>query len=274
MLFFEGKKGPVAYQYDQKDDQPTLLLLNGIMMSMESWTPFIKPFNDHVSLLLVDFYDQGKSKYLNEDYTQAIQVELLVDLLHHLHLKEVHVAGISYGASVAFQLTALHPELVSSLMIFNGVMKTHETLKKIGDHWNQVAETLDGEAYYQATIPMIYSSYFKSHHKTWMAARKKVLTDVFSDPQFLARMVRLTKSAEDHDVSEALPSFKMPVLVVASDDDPLTPQEEQRAIVNLIPHAELITYHQTGHASMYERPQLFFQTIIGFMQSLNYTITL
>lgn len=274
MLFFEGPKGPVAYQYHPTQDRPTLLLLNGIMMSMDSWMPFIQPLSEHVSLLLVDFYDQGKSTHLSENYTQALQVEVLKGLLDHLNLKEVHVAGISYGASVAFQFTAQYPHHVASLMIFNGVMKTHEALKKIGDHWNQVAATLDGEAYYQATIPMIYSDYFKTHQKAWMASRKNILTEVFSNPAFLNRMVRLTQSAETHDVSEALANFKMPVLVVASDDDSLTPQEEQVAIVNEIPHAEMITFYQTGHASMYERPALFLSTIIGFMASQNYSITL
>ena len=274
MLFFDGQKGPVAYQYHRKEGLPTLLLLNGIMMSMDSWTPFIKPLSDHVSLLLVDFYDQGKSASLDEDYTQDIQVTLILGLLDHLNLNEVHVAGISYGASIAFQLTAREPSKVSSLMIFNGVMKTHDALKKIGDHWNQVAATLEGEAYYQATIPMIYSDYFKTHQKTWMASRKKLLTEVFSNPAFLACMVRLTKSAETHDVTEALSSFKMPVLIIASDDDPLTPKEEQYAIVDRIKHAELITFYHTGHASMYERPTLFLHTIIGFIQSLNYPISL
>jgi len=274
MLFFEGPKGPVAYQYHRIPHKPTLLLLNGIMMSMDSWVPFIKPLSDHVSLLLVDFYDQGKSTHLDEDYTQALQVEVIKGLLDHLNLSDVHVAGISYGASVAFQFTALYPQHVASLMIFNGVMKTHEALKKIGDHWNQVAATLDGEAYYQATIPMIYSDYFKTHHQAWMSSRKNILTEVFSNPAFLKRMVRLTKSAETHDVSEALKAFKMPVLVVASDDDSLTPQAEQVAIVKNLPQAELITFYQTGHASMYERPALFLSTLIGFMASIHYSITL
>jgi 3-oxoadipate enol-lactonase len=265
MPTFEGLKGPVYYDYQVKPNQPVLLLLNGIMMSVDSWAPFVDPLLNHVSLVRVDFYDQGKTTHLSEPYDQSLQVALLNDLLDHLNLTEVHLAGISYGASVALQWATQHPEKVSSLMIFNGVMKTNERLRKIGDEWNRVALSNDGQAYYEATIPMIYSTYFKTRQKDWMAARKTLLIDVFSNPLFLNRMIRLTKSAENHDVTDALEHLTMPVLIVASDDDVLTPQSEQEAMAKRIPHADCVIFHQTGHASMYERPQLFLNTLIGFI---------
>jgi len=274
MLFFEGPKGPVAYQYDEKKDQPTLLLLNGIMMSMDSWAPFLNALHEDVSLLRVDFYDQGHSTFLDEPYDQTIQVEVVERLLAHLNLTNVHLAGISYGASVALQFATKHPLKVSSLMIFNGVMNTDERLKKIGEQWNQVAAQGEGEAYYQATIPMIYSDYFKTHHAAWMRSRKALLVDVFANPVFLNRMVRLTNSAESHDVTKHLTRLTMPVLIVASDDDPLTPSAEQVAMANMIKSASLVTFYQTGHASMYERPHLFLSTLLGFIKASQVTMTI
>jgi pimeloyl-ACP methyl ester carboxylesterase len=274
MPFFEGPKGPVAYQYYGSTDHPPLLLLNGIMMSMDSWAPFVKAIEKETPLLLVDFYDQGKSTILNEAYDQSLQVALIKGLLDHLNLKSIYLAGISYGASVAFQFATQFPEKTKSLLIFNGVMKTSPRLKTIGDTWNQVAEQKDGEAYYQTTIPMIYSDYFKHHNASWMKARKQLLVDVFSNQAFLDRMVRLTKSAENHDVTDQLSSLTMPVLVIASDDDPLTPKDEQVAIVNALKNADLVTFYQTGHASMYERPHLFLSTLLGFIKASQVTMTI
>lgn len=265
MPTFQGPKGPVYYDYQVNPNQPVLLLLNGIMMSVDSWAPFVEPFLKHVSLLRVDFYDQGKSAHLSEPYDQSLQVALLNGLLEHLKILNVHLAGISYGASVALQWATQSPEKVSSLMVFNGVMKTNQTLKNIGDEWNRVALKNEGKAYYEATIPMIYSTYFKTHQSAWMAARKTLLIDVFSNPLFLNRMVRLTKSAENHDVTDALEQLTMPVLIIASDDDALTPQAEQEAMAKRIPHADCVIFYQTGHASMYERPQLFLNTVLGFI---------
>ena len=267
MPFIKGALGKIHYTLYPKENAPLLVLLNGIMMSSDSWAPFIEPLTENVALLTLDFYDQGQSEHLSTPYTQAIQVELLATLFEALKISSAHIAGISYGASVAFQFAAKHPEKVSSLMIFNGVMKTHEALLKIGKTWNQAAQLENGRAYYEATIPMIYSAYFKTYNADWMEKRKTVLIDVFSNPLFLKRMVRLTDSANTHDVSAALTSFKMPVLIVASDDDPLTPKEEQEKIAALIPHAELVTFYQTGHASMYERPVLFMTTLLGFLLS-------
>jgi pimeloyl-ACP methyl ester carboxylesterase len=274
MPTFEGPKGPVYYDYQIKPHHPVLLLLNGIMMSVDSWAPFVEPLLNQVSLLRVDFYDQGKSAHQTASYDQSLQVALLQDLLDHLNVTEVHLAGISYGASVALQWATQHPEKVTSLMIFNGVMKTNESLRKIGDEWNRVAESHDGQAYYEATIPMIYSTYFKTRQKEWMAARKTLLIDVFSHPPFLNRMIRLTQSAENHDVTDALKHLTMPILIVASDDDVLTPLAEQEAMAQRIPQAHCVIFHQTGHASMYERPQLFLNTLIGFITGGNHTFNI
>ncbi len=273
MSTFIHQDKTVFYDLQGDENKPVLLLLNGIMMSTASWEPFMPAFRNELRVLRVDFFDQGQSARMENDYTQQVQVNLLLALLDHLGLSCVHLAGISYGGSVAMQFAAAHPNRVEKLMLFNATAKTTPWLKAIGDGWNAVAESRDGNAYYHIAIPYIYSPSFYNRNLDWMEARKEKLIPIFSNPSFLDAMIRLTKSAESHDVEAHLPTLDVPTLVIASDHDFLTPPAEQRAIVKAMPNAELVVYEGCGHASMYEKPSLFVSTILGFiLEDGQYTI--
>ncbi len=273
MSLFHYQNKEVFYHIEGSEG-PVLVLLNGIMMSVKSWEPFKDSFKPHLRLLRLDFFDQGQSSFMSESYTQQIQVDLLKALLDHLKFDQVYLAGISYGASVALQFAIAFPERVSRLLLFNGVAKTSPWLKAIGDGWNEVAKTREGLAYYHITIPFIYSPRFYQTQLAWMENRKKLLVEVFSNPVFLDAMIRLTQSAESHDTLDALHTLTMPTLIVASEDDYLTPPFEQEAMHESIQQSKLVYFPKTGHASMYEQPSLFVSTILGFCLEKNTHYTL
>jgi pimeloyl-ACP methyl ester carboxylesterase len=264
MARFTFKNKSIYYTIEGNEHDDVILLLNGIMMSTKSWEPFVKGLTKQHRLLRVDFLDQGQSDKMDEEYTQALQVDVTLALLDHLALDTVYVAGISYGGSVALQFASRHQDRIKKMILFNAVSKTSPWLKAIGDGWNQVAKTRDGLAYYNVAIPLIYSPNFYTKKLDWMENRKKVLVPIFSDPSFLDAMIRLTKSAETHDVNDALETIEVETLVVASEHDYLTPPFEQQYIVDHMPNATLITINDAGHASMYEKPELFTSLLVGF----------
>lgn len=243
-----------------------LVILNGIMMSTKSWEPFKEAFSKDFLLLRYDMFDQGQSASLKEDYTQEIQVELLYALLKHLEIDQANLVGISYGASIALQFASKYPMHVKRMIVANGVAKTSPWLKDIGDGWNEVAKTRNGLAYYHITIPYIYSPQFYTKRKDWMDKRKEILLPIFSSDIFLDRMIRLTKSAETHDVTKDLQNIKTPTLIISSEDDYLTPPFEQDYLHKHLPNAELIRIPACGHASMYEVPSLFTSMVLGFFK--------
>ncbi len=266
MATFVYQDKTVFYECSSEDKSQVLLLLNGIMMSTKSWDPFIDTFKKHVTVLRVDFFDQGQSEKMSENYTQTIQVEMLKALLDHLDIKKVYLSGISYGGSIALQFAAKYQDMVAKLMLFNATAKTSAWLKAIGDGWNAVAKSRDGEAYYHIAIPYIYSPHFYNKNIAWMEARKEKLIPLFSNPDFLDAITRLTISAETHDVSDVLRDINVKTLVVASTYDFLTPPFEQAFLTENMPNARMVTFETCGHASMYEQPELFVSTILGFIQ--------
>lgn len=258
---------------DCSSEKEIIVILNGIMMSTVSWEIFTKSFSEFNTFIRYDMIDQGASSKVDFQYTQDLQVEVLKALLDHLKIKKVHVVGISYGASIALQFAAKHQEYIHKLVIANVVAKTSPWLKAIGDGWNKVGRSRDGEAYYNITIPYIYSPQFYTKRLSWMENRKKILIPIFSNPMFLDAMERLTISAETHDVVDALPNITVDTLIISSKEDYLTPVFEQQFIVSQMPHASLVILEECGHASMYEKPELFASLVLGHINRNN-TISL
>lgn len=258
---FDGKK----VYYETYGQGKPLVLLNGIMMSTASWQVFKDAFSLNNQLILVDFLDQGKSdKMEGIRYTQDIQVEVLKTLFDKLGLEKVNIVGISYGGEAALEFAVKYEEYIEKMVLFNTAAKTSPWLRDIGIGWNRSAS--DPLDYYCTTIPVIYSPKFYNEKSEWMDRRKAFLTEkVFNQKPFMDSMVRLTESADNHDVTGELGKIKIPTLIVSSENDYITPMHEQKMLHQLISTSELVILPDTGHASMYERPVLFATLVLGFI---------
>lgn len=261
--------------YETYGNGEPLMILNGIMMSTKSWMPFIPSLSMHFQVILVDFFDQGQSdRLVNQSYTQEIQVDLIKALIEHLKLDTINLVGISYGGEVALQFAIKYQSMLKRMILFNTCAYTSPWLKEIGRSWIETGKTRNGQHYYQTTIPVIYSPHFYEEKIEWMKKREAVLTPIFSNPTFLDQMERLTLSAESHDVRERLNQIQIPVLIVAAEEDYLTPVPNQTYLHEQIKQSLMIKIPFTGHASMYEKPLLFTSLLIGFflVKDTNYPI--
>lgn len=268
-MIFKYKGYDIFYEIEGKysPSKDIIVILNGIMMSTASWAVFMPAFTKKNVLLRFDMVDQGQSSKATEPYTQELQVDLLEALLSHLGYKKVNLVGISYGASVALQFAIKYPHYVKKLVIANGVSKTSKWLKAIGHGWNEVGKSRNGLAYYNISIPYIYSPNFYSSNIEWMENRKQMLVPLFSDPVFLDSMERLTNSAETHDTVDQLHQLKCKTLIISGELDYLTPMFEQEFLHQNIKHSTHVIIPGCGHASMYEEPELFTQFVLGFINA-------
>lgn len=260
LLNHNGKK----IYYEVHGEGKPILLLNGIMMSTLSWSNFKDTLSATNKLILLDFFDQGQSEKLEEEYTQDVQVEVILSLLDYLNIAKVNIAGISYGGEVALQFAVKYGDRLDRLVLLNTTGKTNFWLRDIGRAWNLSKE--DALNYYLTTIPIIYSPKFYNENSKWLDNRKELLVkEVFSKKSFMDSMERLTISAEKYDVLDKLGEIEAYTLIVGAENDYITPINEQKILNKGIKNSELVILPNTGHGSMYERPLLFTSLILGFI---------
>ncbi|MDR2167086.1 MAG: alpha/beta hydrolase [Clostridiales bacterium] len=265
MAFFEFDNKKIHYEVH--GEGAPIVLLNGIMMSTLSWHMFIPALSANNRLILMDFFDQGQSdKLVGQEYDQTVQIKALKGLLDHLGLAKVSLAGVSYGGNIALNFAAIYPEMVTRLVAFHAAPKTGAWLRDVGKSW--IAAASDPHAFYNTSIPVIYSPEFYNNNPEWVAVRQNFLTNqVFTNQDFMQALVRLTVSADNYDITDKLGKIAAKTLVVAAEYDPLTPQSDQKAVQEGINGAELVFLPGCGHASMYEKPTLFASLILGFVNA-------
>lgn len=250
--------------YEIYGEGEPLVILNGIMMSTKSWTEFIEPLSDGNQLILVDFLDQGQSDKLEAGYNHSVQVDAVNEFIEKVVGESVNLFGISYGGEIAIQVALDYPKCVKKLLLFNTCSETSYWLEEVGNLWNKSAH--DGESYYLATIPFIYSPLFFTKNKEWMEKRKEILVPIFSEEVFIESMMRLTNSSVDYHVSNRLDEINIPTLIVGAEYDFVTPFYQQEELHAQIEGSELVYIPESGHAIMYEKPVLFTSLIKGFVQ--------
>ncbi len=252
--------------YEVYGEGKPLIILNGIMMTTKSWEIFKTAFSKNNKLILVDFLDQGASCRMTESYTQKDQVEVLRELYNELGIDKASLCGISYGGEVAIQFAIKYGDLVDKLVLSNTAGRTSPWLRDIGNAWNAAGENENcGQQYYLTAIPVIYSPKFYEDRLDWMKNREKILVPYFNDKTVMATIKRLVISAENYNEVNNLEKITAKTLVISCDEDYLTPMKEQNILKSKIPNSQLVIIPEVGHASMYEKPELWATLVLGFV---------
>ncbi len=99
------------------NDKPVLVLLHGLLSSLETFIPLIKMLGKDFSLLLVDQRGHGQSPPEGEDYSAEAMARDLKKLLDHLNIKQATILGHSMGGRTALMFGKLFPGMVEKMII-------------------------------------------------------------------------------------------------------------------------------------------------------------
>ena len=101
--------------------QPPILLIHGLASAAHIWdivAPLLTTQGYDVTAL--DQRGHGESDKPDSGYDFATIVEDDTEIVQVLHLRRPAIVGHSWGASVALQFAATHPDMVTSLVLVDG----------------------------------------------------------------------------------------------------------------------------------------------------------
>ncbi|MCF6466137.1 alpha/beta fold hydrolase [Clostridium sp. Cult2] len=242
-----------------------IVFLNGVMMSTNSWSPFIRTISKDYRMIVVDLIDQGKSDSHEEEYTVETQADFLKEFLDKLKLENIHLLGMSYGGKVALTFTLKYEYKVKTLMLSNTDSYTTKIMNDIGKAWIYAASTLDGNIFSSIALPYMYSyNYYEINYED-IKEKARILSKIL-DEKWYGRFKRSLDSARDFNVSHIIKNIKVPTLIISSELDIITPIKYQQLIHQKIENSKWIIIEGVGHASMFEKPEDYISIIMDFMK--------
>ncbi|MGE0639459.1 MAG: alpha/beta fold hydrolase [Thermoanaerobaculia bacterium] len=229
-------------------------MLNGGMMTLSSWEPVAAVLEPRFGVLRFDFRGQLLSP-AEPPADLAGHADDLGSLLDSLRIDSTHLVGASFGALVALEFAARHPERVRSLVLITAMDHVTPEFRQDSDRMRAIlAGVLAGEdrgAFYDALVAGVYSTSYLRREEAAIAARRAQI-DLLPLPWFAA-VDRLLASIESFDLAPQIAAIRCPSAVLVAAEDRVMAPERSLALAEAL-GAEVSTHPTSGHGLVIEEP--------------------
>ena len=236
-----------------------------------SWEPQVRHFSRRYRVVTYNHRGYPPSTVPGSagDYSQALLVEDLHQLVRQLGLGRVHLGGCSMGANVARDFALAHPELVRSLILVGagaGSVDREQFLRSQA----ATAAGLEREG-----LPFLVRQFdglatrttFKAKDPRGFAEFLRLAGE--HEPRACAHLARevMSKRKTVPELEAELRALAVPALVMVGDRDaPCV--EPSRQMAGWMPHAGLLVLPACGHTPNLEEPGLFNLHVAEFLAAV------
>jgi pimeloyl-ACP methyl ester carboxylesterase len=237
---------------------PTIVLLHGWMCNRSFWKEQVRLLSENYQVMALDFRGHGGSAVPADDYSIQRLVEDVHRLSKSLAIDQLILVGHSMGGMVAQQFCIEHPQRVLALILVTTIAADVDD--------RLISKRIATEAC-QAGFRTAFLQYFDGWFGQETAPEVKlwVRDQMLRTPEVVG--LSLVASYQHFDLRTFLPSICIPTLVICGGSDASAVPNESRALVDLIPGAEMLFLEGCGHFPMLEMPQTFNQAIADFLSA-------
>ena len=248
---------------NNKDNTP-LLFVAGLRITMDMWPPrILNEFaQSNRSVIIYNNRGTGNSSTGTKDYSINQLAKDAADLLNSLNIEKAHVIGWSMGSYIAEELALLHPNKVSSLILYGSgpggdkaIPSSAELMQTLGG----VSGTPEEQA------RQILSFFFPS---SWLLDNPNYINH-FPLLKSTVSIETTQKQAQAiigwNGIYNSPSVIVQPTLVLIGTEDMITTPKAALSLIEKIPLVSLIQIKDAGHGWMYQYPEKFTKVVQTFL---------
>lgn len=207
-------------------DAPPVLLLHALALDHRMWARVAALLEDEARLIAPDLPGHGCDCGAAPVTNLPDAADALCELLDFMDVDRVAVAGVGFGAKLATELAANHPDRVESLCLFSlGARSAPAETPHV-----PAVRSDDPKTFLDASFPAIDIA----ANTSAVAYARRCYGSFPSGPRLAAR-----RAAALCDVAERLEKVQVRTICVAGGEDPLTSVAAVRAVAEQAPDREL-----------------------------------
>lgn len=281
---FFSRDGTRLY-YETRGQGLPLVLCYGLTCKMEHWRHQIGYFSNSYQVILVDYRGHHRSGLPKNEKNLTLQwcANDVEDLIRYLKLKRVVALGHSMGVSVLTHLAISAPELIGGLIFVCGTVDNpfhhmfhSDKLDTVFDKFSKiyrVAPALTARLWHQATKRNRLNTLLTKHFgfNPRLSSERDVhryMEGVHESP--LQTFQSLLADYRQFDGRDIIRKIECPTLVVAGEDDWITPMALSEEMARLIPKGELVKVPEGSHNAHMDRPGVVNKRIEHFLEEIGY----
>lgn len=254
-----GRRLRVAeWHHDAGADQLPLLILTGLGMNVEMFEPVAAALGGR-RIISFDLPGIGKSPDPFVPYTMASMALTTAALLDHLEIEQADVLGMSWGGALAQQFAFQHRHRTGKLIL----VATSAGASMVPGNPSMLRHLIDPREYtVEKTLRRNLAALYNGG-----GSDDPVSLNAAQPPSPLGLAYQISAFASWSSLP-FLPLLRMPVLVMAGEDDQIVPPVNAELLANAIPGARLEMFERGGHLFLLSQGDRFTELVNGFLNAL------
>jgi pimeloyl-ACP methyl ester carboxylesterase len=262
-------------RYIKSGKGPPLVLLHTLRTQLDLFEKMVPELSKHFTVYAFDYPGHGYSDIPQARYDAAFFTEAVEGFLDKLDLRDVTLAGVSIGGSLALILAAQHNPRVARVIAIN----PYDYAKGRGMARGSLAGWLTtyaslipvvGETFMRLRNPLVVSAVFRggvAEANAISPALMKEFNAVGNRPGHYRAFITLLRNAASWEIAaEDYRHIEIPVLLVWGDQDWAKPEEREHDR-RLIPGVDMKTIERGGHFLPLDRPKELTELIVRFARA-------
>ena len=248
--------------YERVGQGPPLVFVHGAAVDSRMWRPQLVALADEFTVVAWDEPGAGRSSDVPSDFALVDYADCLAALIDALDLGPAHVAGLSWGGTVALELYRHRPERVATLLLvdtyagWKGSLPELEVRARLEGVRQMLAA---GDHLFDPTLPGLFAGEPPAESVALLDA---MAADV--RPESMKTALHLMAETDQRDL---LPRIQVPTLLIWGELDARSPLSVARQFQDAVPDAKLVVIPDAGHVSNLEQPEQFNDAVREFCRA-------
>ena len=253
----------LAYRIDG-DGRETLVLVNGLADTKESWEAQLPAFSERYRVVSYDNRGCGESPTPAGPYTTAEMADDLAGLVDALELDRFHLLGVSMGGMIAQEYAIANAERLLSASFCCTYSYPGPFCLRMFSCWRDLVPHL-GVGFTQREVILwaFTTDFFEQQEETLKEIEELMAANPQPPDGYLAQL----SSIETHDTRGRLSSVTCPALTLVGEEDILIYPKLSRRLHDELPSSTWIEV-PGGHACLWEYPDEFNRAVLGFLSDV------
>jgi len=241
----------LAY-YDQGKGEQTILLIHGFGEDHAIWKNQIEFLSSHYRVIAPNL-PGVHCKPLALHHSQApnirMYVEVLHELMHHLHIEQYYIVGHSMGGYIGLSFADYYVNHVEGLLLFHSTTYEDNEAKKTSRM--KVAEFIQEwgvSKYLEIATPNLFGDAFKK-------TNPGIIQNVIDSGSGISQeaMIQFVFAMRNRKaMTHLLQQHKIPVWMIVGEADLAVPIQDSLEQIKLLPSSNSLVLNNVGHMGMFE----------------------
>jgi pimeloyl-ACP methyl ester carboxylesterase len=238
--------------YDQGKGEQAILLIHGFGEDHAIWKNQIEFLSTHYRVIAPNLPGvQCKPLALHHSQVPNIRmyVEVLHELMHHLHIEQYYIVGHSMGGYIGLSFADYYVNHVQGLLLFHSTTYEDNEAKKTSRM--KVAEFIQEwgvSKYLETATPNLFGDAFK---KTNPGVIQNVIESGSSISQ--EAMIQFVFAMRNRKaMTHLLKQSNLPVWMIVGEADLAVPIQDSLEQIKLLPSSNSLVLNNVGHMGMFE----------------------